>query len=382
MRIITPELVTDKVVAVRLDLNVPLKDGKIIEDTRILKSIPTLKLLLQGNPKRIHILTHLGRPKGEQIQKLSTEILVKPLSEALNQTVEFRSDYNPSEAQIQLHQNVRFYDGETKNNPKVIAELQKIGADIFINDAFGTSHRAHASVVGLANSIPAYGGPLIEAEIKYLEPLLSNTKQDGLTVIIGGAKIETKVGVLKHFATTAQNVLIGGALANTFLYAQGYDVGNSLFEADKMDLTQEIMASMDNHQTGFHIPIDVTCAESYKDTQSLTLPLEDVMGNLQILDLGRHTIESYAEIIMSSKTIIWNGPMGVFENPAFASGTKLLLQALQKSPATTIIGGGESLAALKHFGINQDEFSHVSTGGGAMLDYLSGKELPGLEILK
>ncbi len=371
-----------KIVVVRADYNVPLKDEKIIEDTRIVASLPTIKKLLEMGAKRIHLLTHLGRPKGIAEPSLSTIAIAKRLGQLLDMEVEHRSDFTPSEAKIQLHENTRFWPGEKKNNPAFVQELLNIGGEIFVMDAFGTAHRGHASVVGLARYMPAVAGLLVAQEVEAMSPYLTDEKQPGLTVMVGGAKLDTKIAVLEQFAKIADNILVGGALANTFLAAQGFDVGASFHQPDKLDTAMEIMGICDAHGCGFHVPVDVMCADSHDSDNPLDVPLEDVMGDMRIYDIGAHTIASFAEIIMHSKVLIWNGPMGMIEQKHFQKGTEMMAKAAAKTSAKTVLGGGDTLAALDMFNLPHDSYTHVSTGGGAMLELLEGKALPGLEILK
>jgi len=383
INLMTPGKIAGKIVLVRADFNVPIRNGEITEKTRLEESLPTIKFLLDNGAKRIHLLSHLGRPKGQIKSDLSLLPIAEELSKLLGETVEFRENFLAGESRIQLHENVRFYPGEKKNGPEFAAKiLSGTGAEVFVNDGFAVSHRAHASVVGFAGKIPNFAGKLIEKEIKELSPFLSKEKIAGLTVIIGGAKMETKTAVLKHFAETATNILIGGALANTFLVAQGFDVGESLYEEDEVKTARQVLKIANNAKTGVHLPIDVQCAET-PDTESLYFPTEDVAGSLKIFDIGPRTISSFREIITHSKVIMWNGPIGFFEKPPFDSGTEAVSREIIKNAsAKSILGGGDTLAALKKFGIAKSEFTHVSTGGGAMLEFLEGKELPGIEILK
>ncbi len=380
---LTHNVVKDKIIAVRVDFNVPVKNGEVTENTRIIESIPTLKFLVKNGTKQIHIFSHMGRPKGKVIPELSLKIVIPELEKQLGEKIEFRKDYASGKARIQLHENVRFHEGETKNAPDFIQKLLSNGAELFVNEGFAVSHRAHASVVGMASYLPSYPGFLLEKEIEVLTPYIKTGKIPGLLVLIGGAKISTKINVLKHFATTAENILIGGALATTFLAAEGYDVGESFHEPDMLETAREILGIADKNNVGIHIPIDVVCAENENSTEVVTLPLEDVIGNMKIFDIGPHTIKSYTEVLSHSQTIIWNGPMGMFEKKNYENGTRGILKAvaIQKS-AKTILGGGDTLESMKKFGIEKHAFSHVSTGGGAMLEFLEGKELPGIEVLK
>ncbi len=380
---LTSGVIADKVVAVRVDFNVPLKNGVIMEDTRIVESIPTLKYLLDNNAKQIHIFSHMGRPKGRIVPALSLKIVLPELEKHLGEKVEFRKNYAVGKSRIQLHENVRFHDGEKKNDPEFIKDLLRCGAEVFVNEGFAVSHRPHASVVGIAHFLPSYPGFLVQKEIEALSPYIEKEKNQGLTVVIGGAKIGTKINVLKHFAFAADNIILGGALASTFLAAEGFDVGRSMYEPNEISTAREVLGLAEKSKTGFHMPIDVVCAESFDAQETINIPVEDVMGDMMIFDIGSHTIASYAEILAHSETIIWNGPMGVFEKKPFENGTREVLKVIsaQKS-AKTILGGGDTLEALKRFGVEKTAFSHVSTGGGAMLEFLEGKDLPGIEVLR
>ena len=380
---LSPDVIRDQIVVVRVDFNVPLSQGEISETTRIEESIPTLKFLLDNGAKRIHILSHLGRPKGEKKPALSLKVVLPELEKQLGEKVEWRDSYTAGKGLVQLHENVRFHDGEKKNDPKFIQQLLKIDATVFINDGFAVSHRSHASVVGIPSFLPAYPGFLLQKEIDNLSPFLSKKRIEGLAVLVGGAKMETKVKVLEHFSKTAEHILIGGALANTFLVAQGFDVGDSLYEEDQVAVARRVLELADKHNTGIHLPVDVICADDIKDAQAVDVPVEDVLGDMKIFDIGAQSINSYSEILQHAKTIIWNGPVGCFEFKPFEAGTRELLKviAAQKS-AQTILGGGDTLEALKKFGVSKSAFTHVSTGGGAMLEFLEGKDLPGIEVLK
>ena len=380
---LTPEVVKGKRIVIRVDFNVPIENGKVVETTRIEASIPTLKFLLDSGAQSIHILCHLGRPKGVVDPKYSLRVVVPELQKFLGEQVEFRNTFTPGKGRVQLYENVRFHTGEKKNDPAFIQELLNINAEVFINDGFAVSHRAHASVIGLATYLPAYPGFLLRKEIDQLSPFFSKKKMPGLTIVIGGAKLETKVKILEHFSQTAENIIVGGALANTFLNAQGFPVGKSLYEPEQKNLAQKILALAEKNNTNFLIPSDVVCAKNLKDKNTKTLSRESVTDTLKIFDIGPETIKAFSRVIAQSKTIIWNGPLGCFEFPLFAKGTKNILKtiAAQKS-AKTILGGGDTLEALKKFGVAQDSFTHVSTGGGAMLQFLEGKPLPGIEVLE
>jgi len=384
IKTLTSELVKDKIVLVRTDLNVPLSDGKVAENTRIIESLPTLQFLIDNGAKQIHILTHLGRPKGKIVPELSAQFLIPELEKHLGQSIEFRPEYTASEAFIQLHENTRFRPEEKTNDPAFPAEIiEGIKPDIFVLDGFAVAHRPQASVIGFAGHIPCVAGKLVEKEIENLSPFLSKEKIEGLTVVVGGAKMETKVAVLEHFSEISDNIIVGGALSNTFLKAQGYDVGKSMCEDAEMETAKEVLEIAETNNTSFHNPVDVVCADDIDAPEAIAVPIEDVSGDMKILDIGPHAINSFEKIIDHSKVIIWNGPVGVFEKEPFSKGTESIARAIAKNKhAKTILGGGDTLGALKKFDISKDEFTHVSTGGGAMLEFLEGNELPGIEILK
>ena len=380
---LTPEAVNGKVVAIRVDFNVPVSNGKVTETTRIEESIPTLKFLLEHNAKRIHILSHLGRPKGEFHPDFSLATVMPELEKFLGEKVEFMADYLPGKARVQLHENVRFHAGEKKNDPDFIQALLKLEAEVFINDGFAVSHRGHASVIGLASYLPAYPGFLLQKEIDHLSPFLSKKKINGLTVVVGGAKLETKVKVLEHFALTAENILIGGALANTFLAAQGHDVGGSFYEEEQLDTARRVLDACRQNNTTVHLPTDVVCGEAMDSENTTTLALADITPDLKVFDIGPESVKQYQAVLNQSQVIIWNGPLGCFEYTPYANGTKSVLKTIAALKSTQrILGGGDTLDALKKFGVSKSAFTHVSTGGGAMLEFLEGKELPGIEVLK
>lgn len=379
---LSPAVVKDKVIAVRVDYNVPIWEGRVTETTRIEASIPTLKYLLEHGAKRVHILSHLGRPKGEPDPALSLKIVQPELEKFLGEAVEFRSDFTSGEGRVQLHENVRFWPGEKKNDPAFIQELLGLGADIFVSDGFAVCHRAHASVVGMASFLPAYPGFLVQKEIDHLSPYLSEKKVPGLVVVIGGAKIETKAPVLRHFARTAEHIIIGGALANTFAGAQGVSVGESFRQEEYYETARDVFEIAKKHATGLHLPLDVVCAKEADSSDTHTCSVEGIPADMKVFDIGPRTIQSYSEILGHAKTVLWNGPVGMFEQAAFENGTRSILKMVASLKSTqTILGGGDTLEALKKFGVSADAFTHVSTGGGAMLEFLEGKELPGIEVL-
>ncbi len=394
-----------KRVLVRVDFNVPLdEDGKITDTTRLEESLPTIQYLIKKGA-RVILMSHLGRPKPEKSRSgqsgLMAEFSLKPVaaafSELLKKPVRFVEDCVGPKAEkavegmkdgdVILLENTRFHEGEEKNDPNFAKQLASLG-DIFVSDAFGTVHRAHASTVGVAEFLPAYAGFLLEKEIKALTPLLKGPAHP-VVLIVGGSKIDTKIGVLKNFLNKADTFIIGGGLANTFLAGEGYDVGASLYEKNKVEVAQEIMLAAEKSTKGmrerFLLPEDVVVADEVKeDVEVLDLPIDDVELDMRILDMGRLTIARYVEVIAKAKTIIWNGPVGLYEMKPFERGTRAIAKAVSAATqkgATTILGGGDTIDAIKKFGHSPGEFTHVSTGGGAMLEFLEGKILPGIEAI-
>ncbi len=381
-----------KKILLRVDFNVPLEEnGEIRDDTRIKESLPTIEKLVEEGGKVI-ILSHLGRPKGkmdetlrltkvaEHLEKLTGK-QVKKSSEILgDETEKIISGMN--EGDIAMLENIRFSPGEEECEPEFTKKLAGLG-EIFINDAFGAAHRKHASTAGIADHLPAYAGLLMEKEITALSPLLSDKIEKPLTVIFGGAKIDTKIGIIKNFLGKADYFLVGGALANTFLAAAGYNVGESLYEKDKIGTARDIMLECEKKKEHFILPHDVVCAEEIsEDAETIDIPVEDVIGNMKILDIGKWTTEKYCNILEKSKTVIWNGPLGLSEHTPFQNGTKTIAEFLAKHDSTSIIGGGDTADAIKKLGIDESGFTHISTGGGACIEFLSGDKLPGIEALK
>ncbi len=379
-----------KKVLVRVDYNVPLENNKVADDTRIMATISTLQHLLTDNAKII-LVTHLGRPKGKIVDELKLGPVATRLSEIIGKPVEKLNDCIGPEVKkkidemksgdIVLLENVRFHKEEEENDPAFAKQLADL-ADAYIVESFGTSHRKHASTFGVAKYLPAFAGFLMEKEVRTLSEIMKNTPKP-LTLIVGGAKIDTKIGVIKNFLNKADYFLIGGGLANTFLAAQGYNIGKSLYEKDKLDVAQEIMMEAEVLKDNFVLPKDSIVSDSIEEnTPNLDLPVSDVIGDMMILDLGKLSRQEFTKVISQSKTIIWNGPMGLFEKEPYSHGTKAIARAVAGARhAKTIIGGGDTIEALKGFGINLNSFTHVSTGGGAMLEFLQGTELPGVQII-
>jgi phosphoglycerate kinase len=379
-----------KRVLLRADLNVPLKDGEVQDDTRIQAVLPTIKYCLDQGAKLV-IMTHLGRPKGEIVEKLRTDVISKALEGALDIAVAkvdgctedfvVAASEALEEGEILLLENTRFYTEEKKNDPEFSKKLAAL-ADIFVNDAFGAAHRAHASTHGVTEHLPSYAGLLMEREVEVLTKVLDGPKQP-VCLIVGGAKIDTKIGILKRFLDIADYFLIGGALANTFLAAEGFNVGESLYQEDKIEVARDFLLSAESKREYVYLPLDVIVADEVsKDAEALDVLPEGVEGDMKILDLGALTIETFKKSIAEAGTIIWNGPMGLYEFKQFETATREVIKAIVESDANSIVGGGDSIDAIKKFGYTSKDFNHISTGGGAMLELLEGKELPALEVLK
>lgn len=377
-----------KKVLCRVDFNVPLQDGKITDETRINAALPTIKYLRESGAKVI-LITHLGRPKGEVVEELRLTPVAERLSDILNETVKKTNTvYGPDvtkeianleNGELLLLENVRFEAGEEKNDPELIEELAKL-ADIYVNDAFGTAHRAHASTAGVASKLPAVAGFLMEKEIKVLGQALDHPERP-FTAIIGGSKVKDKIGVIDNLLEKVDNILIGGGLAYTFLKAEGYEIGNSLVEEDKLDLAKSFIEKAKEKNVNFVLQTDAVIADEFSEQANYkTVGINDIEAGWMGLDIGPDSCELYAKIISESKLIVWNGPMGVFEIEQFANGTKSVAEALAKTEGYSVIGGGDSAAAVEQFGFSK-EMNHISTGGGASLEFMEGKELPGIKEL-
>ncbi len=380
--------VKGKRVFVRVDFNVPMADGEITDETRIRAAIPTIEYLVEQGAKVI-LASHLGRPKGEIKEDMRltavgirlAEILGKPvtkLDESIGEAVE-TAVANMQNGDIVLLENVRFHAGEEKNDPALAEQFAKL-ADVYVNDAFGAAHRAHASTEGIAKHIPAVSGFLMEKELDVLGKALSNPERP-FTAIIGGAKVKDKIGVIESLLEKVDHLIIGGGLSFTFIKAQGHDIGKSLLEEDKIELAKSFIEKAQAKGVQLHMPIDAVVANEFsKDAETKVVDVDAIPAEWMGLDIGPKTAAHYAEVIKNSKLIIWNGPMGVFELEPFANGTKTVADAMAATAGYTVIGGGDSAAAVEKFEV-ADKMDHISTGGGASLELMEGKELPGIVAL-
>ena len=382
-----------KRVLCRCDFNVPLKDGKITSDKRIVAALPTIQYLIDQGAKVI-LCSHLGKPKGEWKPELSLKVVAERLSELLGQEVKMSRDVAGEDSralaaglrdgEVMLLENTRYIKGETKNDPKLSADLASL-ADVFVNDAFGTAHRAHSSTAGVADYLPAVCGFLIEKEIGIMGKALADPARP-FVAILGGAKVSDKLNVINNLLEKVDTLIIGGGMAYTFLAAKGYSIGTSLFDAEKVDYCRDMMAKAEEKGVKLLLPVDTVVAASFPDPidgpiDVETVPADAIPADKMGLDIGEKTRELFAEAAKSAKTVVWNGPMGVFENPTLAKGTIAVAQALADSEAVTIVGGGDSAAACEQLGF-ADRITHISTGGGASLEFLEGLELPGIACLE
>lgn len=381
--------VAGKKVLVRVDFNVPLNDkGEITDDTRITASLPTIQYLLEQKAAVI-LMAHLGRPKGQVKPELSLATVAKHLGKLLGKKILFAPDCVGEAAQaaasklkpghILLLENLRFHKEEEKNDMEFAEKLASL-ADLYVNDGFGVSHRAHASVEGVTHFLPAAAGFLLEKEIQYVGQAVTNPLHP-FVAIIGGAKVSDKIGVISNLLDKVDTLLIGGGMANTFLAAQGYKMGKSLVEEDKLDLAKELLAKAKKNKVNMLLPTDLVMAAAFApDAEHVTEKVKNLNQAYMALDIGAETSKAYAEALADAKMIVWNGPMGVFEMDAFCKGTEAVAKAVAKSRATSIVGGGDSVAAIEKLGLAK-RITHISTGGGASLEYLEGKVLPGVAAL-
>lgn len=380
--------VSGKVVFVRVDFNVPLENGAITDDTRIRETLPTIQYLIDGGAKVV-LASHLGRPKGQVVESLRLAPAAARLSELLGKPVATASEAigDAVKAQIaELHngdvlvlENVRFYSGEEKNDPELARAFADL-ADLYVNDAFGAAHRAHASTEGIAHYLPAVSGLLMEKELNVLGKALSNPERP-FTAIVGGSKVKDKIDVINKMIEIADNIIIGGGLSYTFLKAQGLEIGKSLVDNEKLDLALGFIEKAKAAGKNFYLPVDIIVADDFsKDANIREVGIDGIPADWEGIDIGPKTREIYADVIANSKLVVWNGPMGVFEIEPFSHGTRAVAAACADTSAYTVIGGGDSAAAAEKFGL-AGKMDHISTGGGASLEFMEGKKLPGVEAL-
>ncbi len=385
--------VSGKRVLCRCDFNVPTKDGKITSDKRIVAAMPTIKYLVDHKAKVI-LCSHMGKPKGEYKPELSLKVVADRISELLGQSVIMAKDVAGEDAkakaaalqdgQVMLLENTRFEKGETKNDPELSKALASM-ADLFVNDAFGTAHRAHSSTAGVADYLPAVCGYLIQKEVSIMGKALADPERP-FVAILGGAKVSDKLNVINNLLEKVDTLIIGGGMAFTFLAAKGYNIGKSLVDSEKIDYCKEMMAKAEAKGVKLLLPVDAVVADSFPNPIDAEIPVETVAADAipsdkMGLDIGEKSQALFAEAAKTAKTVVWNGPMGVFENPTLAKGTIAVAQALAESSAVTIVGGGDSAAACEQLGF-ADKITHISTGGGASLEFLEGLELPGIACLE
>ena len=385
--------VTGKRVLCRCDFNVPTKDGKITSDKRIVAAMPTIKYLVDHKAKVI-LCSHMGKPKGEYKPELSLKVVADRISELLGQSVIMAKDVAGEDAkakaaalqdgQVMLLENTRFEKGETKNDPELSKALASM-ADLFVNDAFGSAHRAHSSTAGVADYLPAVCGYLIQKEVSIMGKALADPERP-FVAILGGAKVSDKLNVINNLLEKVDTLIIGGGMAFTFLAAKGYNIGKSLVDSEKIDYCKEMMAKAEAKGVKLLLPVDAVVADSFPNPIDAEIPVETVAADAipsdkMGLDIGEKSQALFAQAAKSAKTVVWNGPMGVFENPTLAKGTIAVAQALAESSAVTIVGGGDSAAACEQLGF-ADKITHISTGGGASLEFLEGLELPGIACLE
>lgn len=381
--------VKGKKVLVRVDFNVPIdENGSITDDRRIREALPTIKYLREHGA-RVILMSHLGRPKGKFNMKYSLKPVAERLSERLGAAVKLAGDVigdevlamanSLKESDVMLLENVRFYEEEEKNDSEFSKKLAALG-DIYVNDAFGTAHRAHATTAGIADYLPSAIGFLIKKELDIMGKALTEPERP-FVAILGGAKVSDKIGVIENLMDKVDALLIGGGMAFTFYKAQGHEIGKSILEADKVELAGEILRKAEEKRVKLLLPIDIVVASEFNnDAHRSTVTVDRIPEDQLGLDIGAHTQEVFSDIIKHAKTVVWNGPMGVFEMPNFAKGTFALAEAMSECKGTTIVGGGDSAAAVEQLGF-ADKITHISTGGGASLEFLEGKVLPGIDVI-
>ena len=385
--------VSGKRVLCRCDFNVPTKNGKITSDKRIVAAMPTIKYLVDHNAKVI-LCSHMGKPKGEVKPELSLQVVADRISELLGKSVVMAKDVVGEDAKakaaalkdgdVMLLENTRFEKGETKNDPELSKALASM-ADLFVNDAFGTAHRAHSSTAGVADYLPAVCGYLVRKEVSIMGKALADPERP-FVAILGGAKVSDKLNVINNLLEKVDTLIIGGGMAFTFLAAKGYDIGKSLVDSEKIDYCKEMMAKAESKGVKLLLPVDAVVADSFPNPIDAEIAVETVAADAipadkMGLDIGEKSQALFADAVKSAKTVVWNGPMGVFENPTLAKGTIAVAKALADSSAVTIVGGGDSAAACEQLGF-ADKITHISTGGGASLEFLEGLELPGIACLQ
>jgi phosphoglycerate kinase len=384
--------VKGKRVLVRADLNVPVADGKVTDATRIERQAPTIRELADKGAKVI-VLSHFDRPKGKVVPSMSLKVLVEPLSKAVGRKVAFAEDcIGPKTAEavaaledgdVLLLENTRFHKGEEENSPEMAKQLAALG-DIFVNDAFSAAHRAHASTEGVARLLPNAAGRSMQAELEHLQKALGNPERP-LMAVVGGAKVSTKIALLENLVKRVETLVIGGAMANTFLAAEGYNIGKSLYEPDHLDTARKVIHMANDAGAVILLPTDVVVAKEFKQGAAhRTVPIAQIGADDMVLDVGPDSVKAFEKRLLTTRTLVWNGPFGAFETAPFDKGTvaaaKKVASATREGKLLSVAGGGDTVAALAHAGV-EDDFTYVSTAGGAFLEWLEGKELPGVEAL-
>lgn len=379
-----------KRVLIRVDFNVPLKDGVVTDDTRIAGALPTIRYILEQKGTSVVVMSHFGRPKGKKDPAFSMAPIAKRFSELLGRPVKLASDVvgqtvksevgSLAAGEVLLLENVRFYKEEEANDEQFAKELASYG-DVYVNDAFGTAHRAHASTEGVAHFLPSAAGFLIEKEVKFFAPLLENPDKP-FVAIIGGSKVSSKISVLESLVRTCDAIVIGGGMAYTFLKVQGHAIGNSLLEAEYIEVARSFLAKAASNKVRVILPLDHVCASEFNE-QAAPVAVDgvDIPEGMIGMDVGPKTLAVIAKELSGAKSIVWNGPMGVFEFASFANGTKEVARMVAECDGTTVVGGGDSVAAVNQFGF-AERIDHVSTGGGASLEFLEGQQLPGIKALE
>lgn len=379
-----------KRVLIRVDFNVPLKNGVVTDATRIKAALPTIEYILSQPGASLVVMSHFGRPKGQKNPEFSMKPIAEKFSELLGKPVKLASDVIGPEVkaevealkpgEVLLLENVRFYKEEEGNDPAFAKELASYG-DLYVNDAFGTAHRAHASTEGVAHYLPSFAGFLIEKEVKFMAPLLENPEKP-FVAVIGGSKVSSKISVLESLVRTCDTIVIGGGMAYTFLKVQGHEIGKSLLENDYLDVAASFLKKAAEKGVNVILPVDHICAAEFSETAApVAIDGPDIPADLIGMDIGPKTVDMIVKALSTAKSVVWNGPMGVFEFDAFAAGTLAVAKAMAACDGITVVGGGDSVAAINKFNL-ADKISHVSTGGGASLEFLEGKELPGIKALE